>query len=147
VTAKAGHLTQGKDVLLFRGLLLAAPGQPAAPGQLTAPGQSADDLKPVPDTVTEEPTEPVVGFNQIRAGAAAWAGWIPATAILAITISAIATDLSVRNKAISPQIDGWPEPQKVSASSTGSGPKCKSRSLPKKAALLFSNRLRGREQT
>jgi hypothetical protein len=93
--------------------------------------------------------------------AAAWAGWIPATAIPAtaipataipaMTMSATARDFSVRNKAISPQIDGQPgpqpEPQKGSASSTGFDPRCKSRSLPKKSALLFSNRLWGREQT
>jgi hypothetical protein len=94
--------------------------------------------------------------------AAAWAGWIPATAIPAtaipataipataipaMTMSATARDFSVRNKAISPQIDGRPEPQKGSASSTGFDPRCKSRSLPKKSALLFSNRLWGREQT
>lgn len=80
-------------------------------------------------------------------GRRAWAGWMPASAKAAPTPSARTTVFNARNKAISPPIEAWRGPQTGSAGRTGSDRRCKTRSLIKKATILFQNPYRAGEGT
>jgi hypothetical protein len=67
-----------------------------------------DALKPVPATVTAEPTGPDAGSSVICGVVAAPAGWTLAKASPATIKSATNKVLKVRNTAIYPQIEGGP---------------------------------------